>query len=726
MALEPVIRNFGRRLAAEDARGFGDRELLGRFLADRDEVAFAAIVERHGAMVRGVCHRVLGHEQDCEDACQAVFLVLARRAAAVRKHDSLASWLHGVAIRVARKALARRSRQPVHTPDTADVAVPDATAEVTWRDAKRLVDAAVARLPERFRLPVVLCYLEGLTRDEAAAQLGWTTATLRGRLERGRDRLRADLARRGFPLSAAFLAVAFTNPSTASAASWAATLATTILGPAGPSPAASALAYGAIPSMKKKLVIVLIAFAGVLASGVVALKALAPPLPPGTPTKAVRVYDPDPASPPTPDELKGVWVNEQIYPDGTGKKTWTLRFPDGQHSVLELDGVSPGVKYVMTRRQTYRFPKPDEMETTVTERYHFDDPLKLRPAETKPQTSSFKWDNKERTSFTLTYKPERAEDASTSLTYRKTEPPAVKPDPLVPEYLTKIDRTIRKQPVYETKTPGYLLLAFGPEAKHKIWVVIDGNKLYIDRNGNGDLTEPGEKIDNTVGVGELFSSLVTGNKPEDTKTAFIFVAGGIAAPGGTSYGDLTISGAIEAEGRILAMMRVGGKPAQKTGIGYTWFRDTPADAKVFHFASPVVTLQPSMSAPFALDANEPANPDRKFYVELGTPGIGFGTFATIEGKSFPKDVNPVADFEFPAAEAGKPPIKFQKTLSYRQMTAFGVVDQFGADVTIPEGAGRGKGPAKVTLSFPNCPVGKIEPRTFEVYYRVKVTNEKPK
>jgi RNA polymerase sigma factor (sigma-70 family) len=182
-----------------------DGELLARFRANRDDQAFAALVQRHGPAVLGVCRRVLRDPDAADDAFQATFLVLARRARSIRKPASVGCWLHGVAVRVAARHKGRLARQP--RPVETVEASADPRDDVLWRDVRRVLDEEVNRLPERLRLPIYLCYFEGKTRDEAAEALGWKLTTLRGRLEDGRLRLRTRLALRGIELSAALLAV---------------------------------------------------------------------------------------------------------------------------------------------------------------------------------------------------------------------------------------------------------------------------------------------------------------------------------------------------------------------------------------------------------------------------------------------------------------------------------------------------------------------------------------
>jgi RNA polymerase sigma factor (sigma-70 family) len=213
MAARPApLLDYLQRLASQHGSDPApDAVLLDRFRRDRDEAAFAALVARHGPMVLRLCRRVLGDAQAAEDAFQAAFLVLARRASAVQPPQALAAWLHQVAYRVALKArgasLRRRTRETA-VPDLAPADPhPDPLAELSARELLTILDEEVQRLPQAYRLPVIHCCLEGRTQEETASLLGWTPGAVKGRLERGRARLQVRLTRRGLALAAALGAV---------------------------------------------------------------------------------------------------------------------------------------------------------------------------------------------------------------------------------------------------------------------------------------------------------------------------------------------------------------------------------------------------------------------------------------------------------------------------------------------------------------------------------------
>ena len=232
-----------RRLTA-DALPAGDGPLLDAFLAG-DQTAFAALVRRHAGPVFATCRRVLRHQQDAEDAFQATFLVLARRAADVWPREAVGSWLFGVAHRVALKARAVRSRRAVREQPLEEVASAERPAPDF--DLAEAVHRAVLKLPEVYRAAVVACDLEGLSRKEAAERLGWTEGTLSGRLARARDLLARRLRRSGLSLPAGLVALATTDGASAATVQTTIDLAT---GTAATAPAAvAALTEGVVRSM---------------------------------------------------------------------------------------------------------------------------------------------------------------------------------------------------------------------------------------------------------------------------------------------------------------------------------------------------------------------------------------------------------------------------------------------------------------------------------------------
>jgi RNA polymerase sigma factor (sigma-70 family) len=203
-----VVGHLRDVLATRETRTLSDPELWARYVYERDEAAFEALVRRHGPMVLTVCRRILRNETDAEDAFQATFLVLVRRAASIRSPDTIGNWLHGVARRTAlqaRSAAARRRAK--ETAVAARAVAPPAPID----DVRVTLDEEIGRLAERYRIAVVLCDLEGKTRREAAEQLGWAEGTVASRLARGRGILAKRLERRG--LAGALVAAAVTDMS---------------------------------------------------------------------------------------------------------------------------------------------------------------------------------------------------------------------------------------------------------------------------------------------------------------------------------------------------------------------------------------------------------------------------------------------------------------------------------------------------------------------------------
>jgi serpin B len=301
-ALSVVLRYLRRVPGPAGAGDPTDGSLLTRFADRRDEAAFELLLLRHGPMVWNVCRRVLGSAGDADDAFQATFLVLVRKAGSIAKRDSVASWLHGVARRIALDARAAAARRRAHERRGAAMPTEGLPADAARAEVRRVLDEELSRLPEKYRAPLVLCYLEGRTNDEAAGQLGCSRGTIAGRLARARDLLRGRLARRGLALTAAAVATALAE---AAPAPLPAGLLTTTLKAAAAytaatavaSPTAVALAEGALRAMflsKLKVAAAVAAAVVLLGAGAGWLwpRAEAEPAPP----------DPQPAAPAPADD----------------------------------------------------------------------------------------------------------------------------------------------------------------------------------------------------------------------------------------------------------------------------------------------------------------------------------------------------------------------------------------------------------------------------------------
>jgi RNA polymerase sigma factor (sigma-70 family) len=225
-----VLQHIRGLLAAEHTSQLPDRLLLERFTQRREEEAFAALVRRHGPLVHSVCRRVLGNAHDAEDAFQAAFLVLARKADCIRQQNSLGCWLYRVAYHTAVQARRRAADRQRHERQVPLKPTVGPLTEVTGRELLAVLDEELRQLAERHRAPLVLCCLEGKTRDEAAQELGWSLGTLKRRLEQARERLRQRLTRRGLTLPAALLTATLAQGT--ATASISAALANTTVGAA--------------------------------------------------------------------------------------------------------------------------------------------------------------------------------------------------------------------------------------------------------------------------------------------------------------------------------------------------------------------------------------------------------------------------------------------------------------------------------------------------------------
>jgi RNA polymerase sigma factor (sigma-70 family) len=247
-SLGAVLHHLHRLGASCDGDDHSDRQLLEGFVRQRDETAFALLLSRHGPMVLGVCRRILRQPQDVEDAFQATFLVLVRQAQTVRRQASLASWLYGVALRTAQRARLDAVRRTLREERAAAPSAVEGSNEPDWRDLRAALDEEIARLPEKYRAPLILCHLEGHTNAQISRRLHVPLGSLSKRLAQARGLLRGQLLRRGVTLSGAALVTVLAGQVSAVPPLLARTTTGTVLlalaGAGGVPPSVAALAAG--------------------------------------------------------------------------------------------------------------------------------------------------------------------------------------------------------------------------------------------------------------------------------------------------------------------------------------------------------------------------------------------------------------------------------------------------------------------------------------------------
>jgi RNA polymerase sigma factor (sigma-70 family) len=348
----PILR-FVRRIAGPHGPGADpDGQLLERFVNAADESAFQVLVRRYGPLVLSVCTRVLGNEHDAEDAFQATFLVLARKAGSLRAPGLLGPWLYGVAYRTALKAKAESLKRRKLERRLADMACPPDADNLVWLDLRPVLDEEVNRLPRKYRAPFVLCYLEGKTNEQAARILGCPPGTVYSRLAWARERLRRQLGRRGLAFSVAALAVCLARnavsaavpaPVVVSTSQAALAFAAGQAAATGTAPAqAAALAEGVLRAMfltKLKIALVVtlaVAVAGT-AAGVLTRQTLAA-------GPQVEQKDGAAADKKTDkDSLQGTWLPVSVEEDGR-------KVPDDEVKAKNFEMVFAGDKVTVPRK----------------------------------------------------------------------------------------------------------------------------------------------------------------------------------------------------------------------------------------------------------------------------------------------------------------------------------------------------------------------------------------
>jgi hypothetical protein len=307
--------------------------------------------------------------------------------------------------------------------------------------------------------------------------------------------------------------------------------------------------------------------------------------------------------------------------------------------------------------------------------------------------------------------------------------------------LTKIDRTIRKQPTYQSKSPKYCLLVFGHKAETRVWLALDlvsepwesrgeGNVLYVDRNGNGDLTEPGERVECTMREQAFIVSFSP--KPAISYSPHFEIGDIVERDGNTRHAALTLDvGSPVQDYRPCSLsLKINERDTQWAGGQLLRFADRPEDAPIIHFNGPLdfrVSMESGVwFVPISYDENSPdrrrwydehpPQPEMRklirgessaIYVQLGTRGLGRGTFAALSAGAVPDDLHPTAIIEFAHKDPKEPPIRLRCVLKHRCCGTL-----FHDTVRVPDEAAIGQ--AKVTLSFSGWPAGMVEAATDEV------------
>lgn len=547
-------------------------------------------------MVLDVCRSVLGNEADVEDAFQATFLVLACKAGSIRKMTSLGSWLHGVANRTALKARAQsvtRQKHEARVP-VRETFEPD---DLSWREVQLVLHEELNKLSERYRVPLVLCYLEGKTQEQAAEELGLAKSTLRERVERGRDVLRVRLVQRGLGPIALLAAAAWPTASTA---------------------------------------------AGVPLSLV------------NSTIKAASLFAASPAA-----AAGAISANATMLTEGVLKTMLLSKIKTAMALALLLL-TCVGSAFALLPRLAAGDEPAKKAEATES-------PTKARTA-APPQKATF-------------------------------------PD------LTKIDRTIAKEPRYGNQ-PYYALLVFGPEAKKRVWLVVDGETLYVDRNGNGDLTEANKRIQKTKkiavspGMYKWMDSFDLGEVEGLRLRLDFWVRDKDFVPDWDF--DKKIQKDHQENGwEFSTLFRVDAAGNNVWGQIPVTFCQRPQDGQICHLAGPLKFFLTSGDNQLLVRSAA----DNTLGVTIGTPGLpprkhSDPVFAPVATSEVPADVHPVANFEFPHKDPKQPPIELEVVLKERWGP------NFSGAVRVPADAGTGK--ARVTTSFPAWAEGKVAPTTFEV------------
>ena len=501
-----------RRLAQATDSEATDGQLLEQFHSTRNEAAFASLVRRHGPMVWSVCRRMLLNEADAEDAFQATFLVLVRKSGSVIPRERVGNWLYGVACLTARKTRSVACRRNATERQVETMPQPAATdRESSLESAERqtILYEELEQLPDRFRAAIVLCDLQGVSRREAAQRLAIGEGTLSSRLARGRSKLAQHLKKRNIVLTSGAIALALPTLGTTAAPALVqnATVRTGLCYSLGKSTDSSVsgriveLSEGVLKTMwlKKLKLLVLIALlvsATLFGAGISLFQASAQTknrkdTMPDKPNNAVvgqpKVND--------QDRIQGTWRLVSASENGNeiGKEEFSGSTLVITKAKLIFNVFNDG-KFQEKKEWTYKLdPGKTPRHLNITSRMGAAKAIYKIEGNTLKIVMDEDGNRGRPTAFQSV--PNSANDLYMTFERVPKKNPKAMPPKAVD--LSKIDRSIAKEPVYRSAYQEYCLLAINAEGNALIWVVRDGADMYVDLNGNGDLTEDGEKF---VGV----------------------------------------------------------------------------------------------------------------------------------------------------------------------------------------------------------------------------------
>jgi RNA polymerase sigma factor (sigma-70 family) len=729
-----------------DGAGLTDEQLLERFISRRDETALAVLVRRHGPMVWGVCRRVLHNHHDAEDAFQATFLVLVRKAASIASRELLANWLYGVAYQTALKARATAARRGSRERQVTDMPEPEVVQRQLWHDLQAVLDQELNGLPDKYRAPIILCDLQAKTRKEAARQLGCPEGTVAGRLARARVMLAKRLAKHGLAVSGGVLAAVLSQKA-ASAGVPLAVLSSTIKAAsclaAGPTVAAgaisvkvAALTEGVLKAMrmtklKIATALLLVASTVALTCGALAGQQEPDPRDDGKTKLALK-----PAEPPTEDQdkLQGTWRLVTAENDGLrigeGRPELTdsrLVFEKGSFTffyTLRSELTEPEAKKAVGDFTLDTKRSPKVMTLAWKERpwnfgrkaiYALDgDTLKLCLSQGD--------DDKLPTDFSANYGSKRL------LWTFKREPASEKKQPTEPGAQKPLGNAAEKAARPKSE-PSYCWLVFGPQAKLRVLVRLAGDEISIDGDGDGKFDGKGERFESEKDCKDVeitdpdgkTSYLITAVHPLHVVPPEKFLEVRVHTRGSLNYPQGAIIQLADQPKRApeahfngpLTIAPKGWRIANRArrlvendffDLGFLVPEPLKRLAGKGIFSESTLPRSFKRDEPTDLFAAIITEGDRS-RVCVCSPG---DTEEERRQKApFPQGVHPMATVEFPAKKLDDPPIK--KMYPLDQFVGDGL---FRGLVRVPEEAGVGK--AKVTFSFDAWEGAHVAPMAIEI------------